>query len=273
MSTNTRDLSTFGRTFKEQFQERDVTFIAASLAYYAFVSLIPLLLLSLVIATTVGGQDLANQIKAQVGSSMPAGAGQLLTSVLSGSPGAGGAAIAGIVALLWSALKLFRGMDVGFSKIYGAPGPDGIAEQIKDGLITFLAVILGVGVTIAIGATITAVPVSMTVAGVDLFGLVVSIVSILALSIALLPLYYFLPADDVSITEAIPGAVFAAFGWVALQTVFRIYAANSSKYAAYGVVGAVLLLVTVLYFASVVLLLGVLLNGILADRIGTGSRA
>lgn len=271
MSTNTRDLSTFGRTFKEQFQERDVTFIAASLAYYAFVSLIPLLLLSLVIATTVGGQDLANQIKTQVGSSMPAGAGQLLTNVLSGSPGAGGAAIAGVVALLWSSLKLFRGFDIGFSKIYGAPGPDGLAEQVKDGLITFVAVILGVGVTIAIGIVISAVPIEITVAGVDLFGFLVSIVSVLALSIALFPLFYFLPADDVSIKEAIPGAVFSAFGWIVLQTVFRIYAANSAKYEAYGVIGAVLLLVTVLYFASLVLLLGVLLNGILAGRIGSGA--
>lgn len=267
MSTNTRDLTAFGETAKEQFQERDVTFIAASLAYYAFVSLIPLLLLSLVIATTVGGQDLANQIRSQVGSSMPAGAGQLLTNVLSGSPGAGGAAIAGVVALLWSSLKLFRGLDVGFSKIYGVPGPDGLAEQVKDGLITFVAVVLAVGVTIAVGAVISAVPVSLTVAGIDVFGFLVSIVSILVLAIALFPLFYFLPADDVSIGEAIPGAVFSAFGWTILQTVFRIYAANSSKYEAYGVIGAVLLLVTVLYFAGIVLLLGVLLNGILAGRI------
>jgi membrane protein len=229
--------------------------------------LIPLLLLSLVIATTVGGQDLANGIEAQVGSSMPAGAGQLLTSALSGSPGAG------VVALLWSALKLFRGLDVGFSKVYGVPGPDGIVEQVKDGLITFVAVILGVGVTIAIGAVISTVSIQVPVAGVDLFGFLVSLVLILALSIALFPLFYFLP-DDVSIGEAIPGAVFAAVGWTVLQTVFRVYAANSSKYAAYGVISAVLLLVTVLYFAGVVLLLGVLLNRVLAGRIdsrGTGA--
>jgi hypothetical protein len=32
MSTNTGGPAAFGRTFVEQFQERDVTFIAASLA-------------------------------------------------------------------------------------------------------------------------------------------------------------------------------------------------------------------------------------------------
>ena len=162
-------------------------------------------------------------------------------------------------------------MDIGFAKICCAPGSDGIAERVKDGLITFVAVILGAGVTVAIGAIITAVPITITVAGIDLFGLAVSIVSILALSIALLPLCYFLPADDASIKEAIPGGVFAALGWIILQTVFRIYAANSIKYAAHGVIGVVLLLVTVLYCTSVVLLLGVLLNGILAGRIGSGS--
>jgi membrane protein len=170
-----------------------------------------------------------------------------------------------------SALKLFQGLDVGFSKIYGVPGPDGIVEQVKDGLITFVAVILGV--TIAIGAVISTVSIQVPVAGVDLFGFLVSLVLILALSIALFSLFYFLP-DDVSIGEAIPGAVFAAVGRTVLQTVFRVYASNSSKYAAYGVISAVLLLVTVLYFAGVVLLLGVLLNRVLAGRIdsrGTGA--
>jgi membrane protein len=229
------------------------------------------LLLSLVIASTVGGQDLANRITSQVGSSLPAGAGDLLTNVLSGSPGTGGAAIAGIVALLWSALKLFRGLDVGFSKVYDAPGPDGLGEQVKDGLITFIAVLLGIGVTIAISAVISAVSIRLVVAGVDLFGLLASLVLILALSIALFPLYYFLPADDVSIGEAIPDAVFAAFGWTILQTVFRIYAANAAKYETYGAIGAVLLLVTILYFTGLMLLLGVLLNGILAGRIGSDS--
>ena len=104
-----------------------------------------------------------------------------------------------------------------------------------------------------------------------MFGLAVSVVSILALPIALFPLYYFLPADDVSVSEAIPGAVFAAFGWIVLQTVFRIYATNVGKYEAYGVIGAVLLLIAILYFTALMLLLGVLLNGILAGRIGSGS--
>lgn len=271
MSTNTGGPRGFGRTFIEQFQERDVTFIAASLAYYAFVSLIPLLLLAIVIASAVGGQDLANRITAQLGSSLSPAVSQLLTSVLSGAPGAGGAALAGIVALLWSALKLFRGLDVGFAKAYDAPGPNSLGEQVKDGLITFVAVIVGLGVVIAVGAIISAVSIQLTVVGVDLFGLLISLVSILALSIALFPLYYFLPADDVSVSEAIPGAVFAAFGWIVLQTVFRIYATNAGKYAAYGVIGAVLLLITILYFTALMLLLGVLLNGIIAGRIGSGS--
>ena len=80
----------FGRTFIEQFQERDVTFIMASLAYYAFVSLIPPLLLAIVIASAVG-QALANRITAQLESSLPPAVSQLLTSVLSGAPGADGA--------------------------------------------------------------------------------------------------------------------------------------------------------------------------------------
>ena len=268
MSTTNDGVVGFGRTFVEQFGERDVTYNAASIAYYAFVSLIPLLLLVLVLATTFGGQDLANRITQQAGNSLPNGAGQLLTSALTGSTGAGGATVVGIVTLVWSALKVFRGLDIAFSRMYAHEGPDGIAEQVKDGLVALVGVVLGTVVTVAVAVVISSVDIALVIAGVDLFGLLVSLVLIAALAVVLFPLYYYLPAENVTAREAIPGAIFASVGLVVLQTVFRIYAGQAGKYAAYGVIGAVLLLVTILYFASIVLLCGVLLNAILADRLG-----
>ena len=41
-----------------------ITFIAASLAYYAFISLLPLLLLSIVAASVFGGEQLAFELAA-----------------------------------------------------------------------------------------------------------------------------------------------------------------------------------------------------------------
>jgi hypothetical protein len=72
-------------------------------------------------------------------------------------------------------------------------------------------------------------------------------------------------------------AVFAAVGWTALRTGFRIYAAFAGSYEAYGVVVGVLLLVTFLYFGGLVLLVGAVLNAVLAggadERTGVAPQA
>ena len=144
MSTSAR-VSTFGRTFVGEVQDKEITFIAASLAYYAFVSLIPLVLLLLVIVSFAGGQAMADRIAQAAGGALsPSGQG-LVSNAISNRSGAGGATVVSLLALLWSALKVFRGLDTAFSRAYGRESP-GLATQLKNGLVTLLAVTLGIGV-------------------------------------------------------------------------------------------------------------------------------
>ncbi|RJT02699.1 YihY/virulence factor BrkB family protein [Halococcus sp. IIIV-5B] len=264
MSTSAR-VTSFGRTFVGEVQDKEITFIAASTAYYAFVSLIPLLLLLLVTISVAVNPATANRIVTSATTSLPSSAQSLVQSAVGGQSGAGGATIASVLVLLWSALKLFRGLDTAFSRAYGRESA-GIVGQVKNGIVTLVAVILGAVVAVGIGAAVSFWPVEITVAGVSAVAVVGTLATLLALGIVLLPLYYFLPGDDVTVREAIPGAAFAAVGLTVLQVVFRIYAANAGSYEAYGVLGAVLLLVTVLYFAGMVVLLGVVLNAVLAGR-------
>nr|WP_276279014.1 YhjD/YihY/BrkB family envelope integrity protein [Halorussus sp. DT72] len=72
---------------------------------------------------------------------------------------------------------------------------------------------------------------------------------------------------EMSVREALPGAVVAGVGWVALQVLFQFYLAHAGQYQAYGVIGAVLLLLTWLYFAGAVVLLGGVVNSVLGARI------
>jgi hypothetical protein len=87
------------------------------------------------------------------------------------------------------------------------------------------------------------------------------------LTVTFLPLYYLLPGVTVSVGEALPGALLAAVGWTLLQSGFRLYAGVVSATQVYGVLGAVLLIVTFLYFGGVILLLGVVFNAVLAGRL------
>ena len=267
------------RALVTEIQEKQITFIAASLAYYAFVSLIPLFLLAISIATLVGGPQLADQIIQAAGGSLPSSVTEIIRNTLESSDAASLGSIVGLGFLLWSAIKIFRGMDIAFSQVYGTSGPDGIVDQVTDALITVLGIVLAVIVTIVIGAVVAFIQQTSDVLSQiglgfieGIIGYLAGFVSIVGLALAFYPLYYFLPTADVSLREAIPGTVFAAIGWTVLQTGFRIYAAQAGS-SAYGVIGAALLVLTFLYFGGMILLIGVAINAVLAGRTDGGTEA
>ena len=244
-----------------------ITFIAAGLAYYALISFVPLLLLALVVTSFFGEIELVSMLVAEVSQTLGEESGELLTEALTGAAGRGGATVFSLAVLLWSGLRLFRGLDIAFSEVYGDPGPQSILAQLRNAAITLGAVGISVSATVIIGAVIAGLGIGMIVEGRDTIGIVGTAVLPLGLTVAFLPLYYVLPGADVTVREALPGALFAAIGWTALQTVFRLYATIAGSYQAYGVLGGVLLLVTFLYFGGLILLLGTVLNAVLAGRV------
>jgi YihY family inner membrane protein len=246
-----------------------ITFIAASLAYYAFVSLVPLMLLAVVAASLFGGEELALALANSAAEAFGPQAGDLVQETLRNTAGQAGAGLVGTAVLLWSGLKLFRGMDVAFSTVYGSPLPDSIFEQVRDGAVTLGAVGVGIVVTVAVGVVLAILDPDLILLGFDFASAVGNLLLLGGLTAAFLPLYYVLPGD-VSVREALPGAVFAAAGWTLLETGFRIYAARAGAYEGYGVLGGVLLLVTFLYFGGLILLVGVVLNAVLAGRVDAG---
>jgi membrane protein len=258
-------LTVLGRSFVGEVQSKRITFLAASLAYYAFVSLIPTVLLLFVAVSTLGGSDLAARVVGTASGVLSSSGQQLVRDAISNQRGAGGATVVSVVVLLWSALKVFRGLDIAFSQAYGRTA-GGIVGQLLNGLVALAAVVVGLGVTIAVGALIALSPVDVVFDGVSAVATLGTLASFVAFTTTLLPLYYLLPGRDITIREALPGAAFTAVGWTALQTGFRIYAAYAGEFEAYGVIGGALLLVTWLYFACFILLLGVVLNAVLAGR-------
>ena len=243
-----------------------ITFIAASLAYYAFVSLVPLMLLTVVAASVFGGEELALELANRAAEAFGPQAESLVQETLANTAGQAGAGVVGTAVLLWSGLKLFRGMDVAFSTVYGSALPGSIVDQVRNGIVTLGAVGVGIAATVLVGLALAVLDPDLVVLGVDLAGVVGNLLLLGGLTAAFLPLYYFLPGE-VEVREALPGAVFAAGGWTLLETGFRIYAAGTGSYDAYGVLGAVLLLVTFLYFGGLILLVGVVLNAVLAGRV------
>ncbi|WP_415380785.1 YihY/virulence factor BrkB family protein [Halosimplex sp. TS25] len=252
------------RSVVELARDRNLTFLAAGIAYYGFVSIIPLILLAVVVASAVGGEALADQVTSMLEQQLSASGAETVSQTLTNTTGRGAASVVGLVTLTWSALKLFRGLDQAFDEVYTDEVEASLLEQVRDALVVIVGIALAVGFVVAVGVALSVL--SLEIPFVNVLG---TVVLIAVLALAFLPIYYVLPPVEVSVKGVLPGAVVAAVGWVLLQIGFRIYASGADRFAAYGVIGAVLLFVTWLYFASIVVLVGAAVNAV---RGGTAIR-
>ena len=248
------------RAIVTEFQEENISFMAGSIAYYAFVSMFPLLLLALLVASFVGGQAFADYVVQLTGQYLTPAAEDIVTKSINQASNAASFSILGFAALLWSVLKVFRGIDVAFSSLYHSPGQNGIVDQVKDALVVLVGIAVAVVAMVAAGLVVAFLP------NLPYVGTLSFVFLIAALTVAFLPIYYVFPDTDVSVRDVLPGTVFAAIGWALLQGLFRVYTNYSSTGELYGAIGGVILLVTWLYFGALILLIGVAVNVVLAGE-------
>ncbi|MFB6183559.1 MAG: YihY/virulence factor BrkB family protein [Haloarculaceae archaeon] len=243
-------------------RDERVTFLAAAIAYYALVSLFPLVLLALAAASAFGGKRLAVAVLAQAGSVLSPVEADLVRATLVTASGRGGATVVGLGLLLWSGLKLFRGLDVAFDEIYETDGRKSFLERLRDALIIFGGVAVGLGAAIVVGFAVA-------LSGVRVGVVVANAVLVVVLAAVFFPVYYLAPDRTTSVRDTLPGTVLAAVGWTVLGAAFGLYAERATAFELYGLVGAVLLLVTWYYVGAVVLLVGATLNAVLGGHIGS----
>jgi len=245
------------RSVVETVRDHDVTFLAAGISYYVLVSLVPLFTLAVVVATAVGGADFAARVQSIAGAYLLPTGSDLVADALENRAGQGALSAVSLTVTLWGALKLFRGVDVAFARIYGYPVSP-ILRQLSDGivaLVTLGAAVVGVAVATAVVAVVD----------VPFVGVVGPLLLVFFLVLAFLPLYAVIPDVSVPLRGALPGAVLAAVGWAGLSAGFGVYTRSVTGVA--GALGGVLLLVTWFYVSGILVLTGAALNAVLAGRL------
>ena len=252
------------RTVVREIRSEDLPFMVGSIAYHAFVSLLPMLLLFVLVVSAVGSEALAAHVVDLLGGYAPASARPFLRNAIRrGSEG--GSSAVGIVALVWGTFKIFRSLDAAFAEIYDTERRRSLLDGVRDGLVVLVALVVAIAVLGVLGTYVT-IP-----ANVPFAGPLTVIVSVVTLSIAFLPMYYVFPNVDVSVGEVLPGVAVAAVGWVALENLFHLYVLFTDKSAIYGFLGVILLFIIWLYASAFVLLLGATVNAVLAGRTGDRS--
>ncbi|MFC7156519.1 YihY/virulence factor BrkB family protein [Halomarina halobia] len=242
-------------------REKQVTTVAASLGYHAFNTLVPLALFVVIGLSLFGGTDLAARAAESVtgvSSTQFESAGRSITRTQTGRLRA--AALAFLI-LVWSAVRTFQATNGAFVSIYGTRGELGWTERAVDVALAAVTIPLALVLVGVVGVALT-----FAVDG-PLWAVVSPLVLFAALVAAFLPMYYLFPAADVTVREVLPGAVFAAGLWTLSGVFFRLYATYSQSVHFYGVAGGLLLLLTWLYLGGLVILVGAVLNAVLAGRV------
>lgn len=243
----------------QEVRRQNLPFLAASLAFYAFVSLLPLLLLVLVAVSLIAGEVMAEHLIALTRLYLSPTGQDLLAEAITDAAGWVGSSILGLVVLVWSAFRIFLGIDIAFAQLYGTSTEQSVTQSVRDGILALFAIVLAL-LAAASGAAIALFP------HVPYLGVLNTLFLVIGLTIVFFPLYYVFPDVQVSAREAIPGTLIAAAGWVLLEALFHLYVSVTTLADVFGVIGGALMFLLWLYFASLVLLLGVVVNVVLAGR-------
>lgn len=253
--------ASLGRSLVREYREKNLPFMAGSLAYSAFVSLLPLLFLLLLLASALGGTLLVGYVTDLTGRFLTPAGQDLLATALSRATRQAELSVLGLGALVWGMLKVFRALDTAFSAIYGTPRRNDLADQVKDGLVVFSSIGVALLAMVVAGAAFALLP---PVPFLDVVNLLLLIVG---LSIAFFPIYYVFPDVGVTAREVVPGTVAAAIGWTVLQALFQFYVSFAAVSRLYGAIGGIILLITWFYFGALVILIGASINVVLSGHV------
>ncbi|WP_276279898.1 YihY/virulence factor BrkB family protein [Halorussus caseinilyticus] len=244
-------------------REENVTFMAGSIAYYAFVSMLPLLLFALVVLSVVGNETFTASLAETTEPFLTPYARGLVVESLDIATAQTGVSVVGVLTLLWGISKIFRGLDVAFSKIYGTESNKTLLRQFENAVVVFTALTVAIVAFVAVGVVAALVPDLPYPPALNSLFLVVG------LAVAFFPIYYVFPDVDVTPRQVLPGTLVAAVGWAALEAGFQGYVTYAARYeAVYGTLGSAFLLLIWLYFSSLVLLFGGVVNAVLARQTG-----
>lgn len=261
MNPRVRRATTVLRALLTEAKADRVTFLAASIAYHAFISLLPLLFLLLLILTTIGLDPIEQNLLTLVEGVLTPGAAAVLLSELRTTGRSAGLSVLGIIILLWGTLRIFRGLDTAFSDIYETGRANSFLDQLRDGVIVLGCVAAAIIVSAAIDTVI-----GSAIGGTTGWWLRRALF-VCGLSAVLLPIYYVFPDEqNLRVREVLPGVAFVAIGLTLFESLFGLYIRFSSQSPESSTLGAILVFLTWLYFSSLVVLLGVVINAVLSGR-------
>ena len=254
----------------QRFIECDLLTQAASLSFFALISLAPLLVLLLWLTASLypEAQDaLISQIGGLAGPQAEAVANTVIRNA-SDQPDIG--SLAG----LWSTLLLFVGATVVFARLQTTLNLIfHTSDKALGGLMAWLRKrVFSVGVVFSLGflviiSTLAGTAVELAFSDVPvLLPLAGNAVMLLVYTCAFALMYHYLPDRRVHWKQAFLGGLITAVLFLVGRWAIALYLAQAAPGSAYGSAGALVLLLVWMYYAAMIFFGGAMITGVIDER-------
>ncbi len=258
-----------------RFVETDLLTHAASLSFFALISLAPLLVLLLWLTASLvpsAQQALVDELGMLAGR----GAEQVAVTVIESAtrrPDVG--SLAG----LWSTLLLLVGATAVFARLQGtlnlifrsdAKRLGGLKVWLRKRVLSF-GVVLSLGFLLLVSVSLTTALQLLFAGAPSLLPLMGNTLSLLLYALAFGLLYHYLPDRRVGWRQALLGGAITAALFVLGRWAIGIYLVHAAPDSAYGSMGTLVLLLVWMYYAAMVFFGGALITAVIDERMRRAS--
>jgi len=268
------------QTFSE-WREDKAARLAAALAYYAAISLAPLLIILMGIAGLVLGHDAARgQIAAQIQGLVGEQSAQVIQDILvnANRPATGiVATVVSLATLILGASGVFGALQDGLNTVWEVqPKPGrGLLAVIKDRFMS-MTMVLGVGflllVSLALSAALAALGgyldrlLPVPPAALHAINFLVSF-GVVTLLFALI--FKFLPDVQISWSDVWMGSAITSLLFAAGKLLIGLYLGRSTAASAYGAAGSLVVILIWVYYSAQILFFGAEFTQVYANKYGS----
>ena len=256
------------RLFKRAYEDTDIGAImrrSAAVAYYAALSLAPLLVIALALASlALDRETIRANVVGEVGSMLGPQGADLVGKILEDSSKEGAilATIVGLLTLLFGATAVFVELQDGLNAIWNVERApyEGIWKFVRTRLLS-AAMVVSFGflllLSLLVSTALSALTRRLHLGEVAVVGVIVHfLVAVLGCTFLFAMLFKFLPDVRIRWREVIVGAVITAVMFNVGQIAIGQYLGRSSVGSAYGAAGSLIVVLVWVYYSSAIFFFG-----------------
>ena len=251
--------------FSRQMKKQNISAYAASIAFFFFLSIVPMLMMlcAIIPYTPVTEENLVQAVTDVVPDMVDAMVVSLISDVYDRS---GGIMSIAIIATIWSAAKGVMALMTGLNAVNGVDEKRNYFVirviacfyTIVMLLIVILSLVINVFGNQLVSIALYRLPQLERI--VDFCMNFRFLVVWVVMTVLFAAIYAYVPNKKLKFREQIPGATFSAVVWSVFSWGFSIYVTNGNSYGVYGSLSIIIIVLLWMYFCMYIIMIGAYLN-------------